>query len=50
MLEKFFKNPVNVGIAVFAILIIVVLFIWDEKKNTNKDFFGLLKSPSTPAV
>lgn len=49
-MEKFFKNQLYIGIAVFTILVVVVLFIWDEKKNTNKDFFGLLKSPSTPAV
>jgi hypothetical protein len=48
-MEKFFKNPLYMGIATVTILVLVVLWIWDEKKNANKDFYGLLKS-STPAV
>lgn len=48
-MEKFFKNPLYMGIATVSILVLVVLWIWDEKKNASKDFYGLLKS-STPAV
>jgi galactitol-specific phosphotransferase system IIC component len=48
-MEKFFKNSLYMGIATVTILVLVVLWIWDEKKNTKKDFYGLLKS-STPAV
>lgn len=43
-MEKFFKNPLYMGIATVAILALLVLWVWDEKKNPNKDFYGLLKA------
>jgi len=48
-MEKFFKNPLYMGIATVSILVLVVLWIYDDKKNASKDFYGLLK-PSTPTV
>ena len=48
-MEKFFKNQLYNGIAVFAILAVLVLWVWDDKKNPQKDFYGLLKS-TTPTV
>jgi hypothetical protein len=48
-MEKFLKNPLYTGIAIFGILLILVLWVWDEKKNPQKDFFGLLKT-NTPTV
>ena len=48
-MEKFFKNQLYIGIAVFAILAVLVLWVWDDKKNPQKDFYGLLKS-TTPTV
>lgn len=48
-MEKFLKNPLYTGLAIFGILLILVLWIWDEKKG-NKDFYGLLKNSNTPVV
>lgn len=47
-MEKFLKNPVYTGAAIFLILVVVVAFVWDQSKNPKKDMFGLLKS--TPVV
>lgn len=44
MFEKFFKNPVAMGWVAVITLAIVLLWVWDEKKNPNKDFYGLLKA------
>lgn len=47
MIEKFFKNPLYMGIATVLTLVVVLLWVYDDKKNPNKDFFGLLKQKST---
>jgi len=47
-MEKFLKNPLYMGIVSVTILVVLILWVWDEKKNPNKDFYGLLKS--TPIV
>ncbi len=44
-MEKFFKNPLYTGIATMVILVLVVAWIWDDKKNSKKDFYGLLSTP-----
>jgi hypothetical protein len=48
-MEKFFKNPLYTGIATMVILVLVVAWIWDDKKNSKKDFYGLLPT-SAPTV
>jgi hypothetical protein len=45
-MEKFFKNPVYMGVVAVVTLAIVLLWVWDDKKNPNQDFFGLLKKPT----
>ena len=45
-MEKFFKNPVYMGMIAAFTLLVLVLWVWDEKKNPQKDFYGLLKSPT----
>nr|WP_319570244.1 hypothetical protein [uncultured Draconibacterium sp.] len=47
MFEKFFKNSMYQGIMIALILVVLVAFVYDDKKNAKRDFFGLLKS-STP--
>lgn len=32
------------GIAIMLVLVLVVAWIYDSYKSTNKNFFGLLKS------
>lgn len=49
-MEKFLKNPLYTGAAIFTILVVVVAFVWDQSKNPKKDFFGVLKPETTPAV
>lgn len=49
MIEKFFKNPLTLGVATVLTLVIVVAYIYDEKTNPAKNFYGLLKV-KTPAV
>jgi hypothetical protein len=43
MIDKFFKSPKSMGIVAVLTLVVIVLWVWDEKKNPNKDFYGLLK-------
>lgn len=38
------------GIIAIVTLVIVVAFVWDQSKNPRKDFFGVLKQPTTPTV
>lgn len=45
-MKDFIKNPFHQGIAIVAIVVILILWVWDEKKNPDKDFFGLLKPKS----
>jgi putative effector of murein hydrolase len=49
MMEKFFKNPLYTGIATMLILVVVVAFVYDNYKNTKKDFYGML-SPTAVAT
>lgn len=50
-LDKFFKNPKAMGIVALLTLVIIAAYVYDEKKNPKKDFYGLLKSktPVAPA-
>lgn len=41
-MEKIFKNPLYTGIATFITLVIVLAWIYDEKTNPAKNFYGLL--------
>jgi len=49
-MEKFFKNPLYMGLIAAATLLIVVAFVWDQSKNPKKDFFGVLSTSTTPVV
>lgn len=49
MIEKFLKNPVYTGAATMLILVVVLAWVYDEKTNPRKDFYGLLKV-KTPKV
>ena len=49
MIEKFFKNPTVLGASAVLTVVILIAYIYDEKTNTKKDFFGLLKY-KTPSV
>lgn len=49
MIEKFFKNPLTLGVCAVLTLVIVVAYIYDEKTNPAKNFYGLLKV-KTPTV
>lgn len=49
MVDKLAKNPKVMFWLVAGLVILMVAYIWDEKKNPDKDFYGILKS-STPAV
>jgi hypothetical protein len=50
MISKILKNPVYTGGAAILALIILVLYVIDDRKNPKKDFYGLLKPKTTPAV
>lgn len=47
MFDKILKNPKVMGWVAIFTLILLVAYIWDDKKNPDKDFYGLLKSTST---
>lgn len=47
MIEKFFKNPLYMGIATILTLALVAAWIYDEKTNPAKNFYGLLKPKAT---
>ena len=50
MIEKFFKNPLYTGIATVLTLLVIILWVYDEKTNPKKDFYGLLKPKATATV
>ncbi len=49
-MDKFFKNPKYMGIISVLTLVLLIALLWDDKKNPDKDFFGLLKSNSATPV
>jgi len=50
-MEKFIKNPLYQGIAIMLTLVIIAAVVWDDHKNSKKDFYGLLSKPAvTPAT
>jgi len=44
---KLIRNPLYTGLAIFAILVIVVAWMWDSYRNKNKDFYGMIKPEAT---
>jgi len=46
-MDKLFKNPLYTGIATFVTLVIILAWVYDEKTNPKKDFYGLLKPKAT---
>ena len=48
-MEKFFRNSLYTGIAIFAILVVVVAWMWDSYRNPSKDFYGWIKPESAAA-
>lgn len=50
MLSKIFKNPVYMGWIALATLLIIALYVVDDRKNPKKDFFGLLKLKAAPTA
>ncbi len=49
MIEKFFKNPLVPAVASVLTLVVLLLWVYDEKTNPNKNFYGLLK-PKAPII
>jgi len=47
MIENFFKNPLNRGIMIALVLVIFIAWLYDEKTNPSKNFYGLLKPKAT---
>lgn len=45
-MEKFFKNPLYTGIATMVMLVLLVAWMWDTYKSSNKNFYGLLNQPT----
>ena len=42
-MEKFFKNPLYMGIITVLTLVVVVAWLYDQSTNPAKDFYGILK-------
>jgi hypothetical protein len=43
MIEKFLKDPRTVAVTAILVLVILAAWIYDEKTNPAKNFYGLLK-------
>lgn len=43
MIEKFLKDPRTVAVAAIIAVVLLAAYIYDEKTNPARNFYGLLK-------